>query len=553
MVSSRQASAQSLAPGSGLVSSLAFSPDGEVLAAGSGDGSLILWDMQRLEPIGESLTGHERLVRALAFSPDGQLLASGGDDRRVILRDMRRDSSTFGEQVGVPLTAHDDWVTSLSFNADGDSLTSAGKDGRILLWDLSNPLEGGRTPPPQTLAAGQTPIWSLSRSPDERWLVTGGEGDHVTLWDASRVHPLADSIGNQTLRVDSLAFSPDSQELAIGFTDRKLVGQGKGAGLVDLWHIATGQPILQALDADPWGFINMAFSMDGKVLATIGGDNLIYLWDIDSRSETFGEALVSPLSGHLVDVGDLSFHPNGKVLVSGGEVVDNVMFWDADPDSTTFGGLLAEYEIDHKSPIQAIYFSKGGDRLIFRSNTEVIFLNLSTGSPNLLQTVEIPALSVYPPNLIASVQDSQSGNQVGFFDLDSDSPTFGESLGRAFEGFEGRVWSAEISPDGGMLASTDNSGQLRIWDVSSRQPYGPPLMDVEIPAGFVIRFSPDGHSLASGDVDGNVILWDMELESWLEKACQRANRNLTREEWNRYFGDQPYRATCPDLPLEPET
>ncbi len=518
MVSSGQQRAPSLTDGLGLVSSLAYSPDGAVLAAGSSDGRVTLWDMRSLEPLGRPLAGHDRLVRALAFSPDGWVLATGSDDRRIVLWDVCSESLTFGQPIGVPLTAHDDWLTSLSFSVDGDSLTSAGKDGRVLLWDLSSLREDGRTPPPKVLAQGRDPFWSLARSSDGRWLVTGGERDHALVWDSNQVHPLADVLGDHTLRVDELIFSPDSQVLAAAFTDVRSVHEGNDAGTIDLWQIANGQPILQALVADPWGVIHLAYSPDGKILATAGGDNLINLWDVDSGSETFGEVLGPPLRGHLVDVTALAFNPNGKILVSGGEVVDNIMLWDADPDSIAFGGLLANYDIGHKSPIQAIHFSQGGNTLIFRSNTEVIFMDMSTSPPQILQTMDLPVLSVYPPDLTASVQEAQLGNKIAFLDLDPDSPTFGEQLGRLLTGFEGWVWRTVINSDGSMLASTDNSGQLRLWDLSSRQPLGPPLINSVTPAEIVITFSPDGHNLASGDVDGNVILWDLDLEV-LDRAC----------------------------------
>jgi hypothetical protein len=58
--------------------------------------------------------------------------------------------------------------------------------------------------------------------------------------------------------------------------------------------------------------------------------------------------------------------------------------------------------------------------------------------------------------------------------------------------------------------------------------------------------------LASGSDDSTLILWDFSLESWQARVCRRANRNLTQTEWQQVFGDQPYRATCPDLPVSGE-
>ena len=120
------------------VLSVAFSPDGTILASGAGanDPSVRLWDVASRKPFG-ILQGHENWVNSVAFSPDGTFLASGSDDRTIRIWDTRTATHT-------ATLKHSTWVKSLAISPDGTILASASEDGMILLWDmqyvLSHPL-----------------------------------------------------------------------------------------------------------------------------------------------------------------------------------------------------------------------------------------------------------------------------------------------------------------------------------------------------------------------------------------------------------------------------
>ncbi len=102
-----------------------------------------------------------------------------------------------------------------------------------------------------------------------------------------------------------------------------------------------------------------------------------------------------------------------------------------------------------------------------------------------------------------------------------------------------------FSPDGNWLASTGRDNVSRVWEAATglemaRISHEDDVTDME--------FSPDGRSLATSSFDGTAYIWLVWPEDLIAEGCSRIGRNLTAEEWLSYFGDEPYRRTCPDLP-----
>ena len=112
------------------VTSVAFSPDGELLASGSLDDTIKLWEVSTGREL-RTLRGHTSSVRSVAFSPDGELLASGSWDNTIKLWEV-----STGRELHT-LKGHTDWVTSVAFSPDGELLASGSDDGTIKLWEVS--------------------------------------------------------------------------------------------------------------------------------------------------------------------------------------------------------------------------------------------------------------------------------------------------------------------------------------------------------------------------------------------------------------------------------
>ena len=154
------------------VSSLAFSSDGQTLASGSWDKTIVLWDSPN--DYLTDLTGHTDFVTSVAFSPNGKILASGSWDKTIILWDVA------SYEVLLTLTGHTDRVLAVAFSPDGRSLASGSDDQTIRLWDVA-------TGQQRDILLGHTSgVTAVAFSPDRRSLASAGGWDNtVRLWDLS--------------------------------------------------------------------------------------------------------------------------------------------------------------------------------------------------------------------------------------------------------------------------------------------------------------------------------------------------------------------------------
>jgi hypothetical protein len=248
------------------VESVAFSPDGRILASGSADKTVRLWDVSSRQLLA-TLTGHEESVDSVAFSPDGRLLASGSRDKTVRLWDVS------SRQLLATLTGHYNIVLSVAFSPDGRLLASASDDKTVRLWDVASRQLLA------TLTGHKKGVESIVFSPDGRLLASCSLDKTVRLWDVATRQPLA-TLGHEDF-VWSAAFSPDGRILASISTDKT----------VRLWDVATRQTLSTLTGHNDW-VTSLAFSPDGRVLASASRDKTLRLWDVPTRQP------LATLTGH---------------------------------------------------------------------------------------------------------------------------------------------------------------------------------------------------------------------------------------------------------------
>ncbi|MCJ1423154.1 hypothetical protein MMC29_001035 [Sticta canariensis] len=346
------------------VSAVAFSQDGLLLASGSGDQTIRLWNPTTGQEV-QKLEGHTSLVRAVAFSQDGLLLASGSDDETVRLWDP-----TMGQEMR-KLEGHTDWVKAVAFSQDGLLLASGSEDQTVRLWDPTTGQEA------QKLEGHTNWVSAVAFSQDGLLLASGSEDQTIRLWDPTTGQEVQ-KLEGPTGQVSAVAFSPDGLLLASGSDDetirlwdpttgqevRKLEGHtslvmavafspdglllasGSSDATVRLWDPTTGQEVRKLEGHTDW-VLAVAFSQDGLLLASGSGDQTIRLWDPTTGQE------VRKLEGHTDWVRAVAFSQDGLLLASG-SYDQTVRLWDP-----TTGQEVQKLE-GHTKSVEAVAFSPDG-------------------------------------------------------------------------------------------------------------------------------------------------------------------------------------------------
>ncbi len=282
------------------VYALAFSPDGRLLASGSGDKTVKLWDVTTGQEL-RTFAGHSKRVLDVAFSPDGRLLASGSggfsatDVPQFEVRIW--DVATGRELWSLP---HPEGVGDLAFSPNGRWLASS--EGKtVKLWDVSTGQEI------HTLAGHTEPVSVLTFSPDGRLLATGDHDNMVKLWDIPSGRELRTLAGHTSkfLGIMAITFSADGRTLA----------SASDLEEVKFWDVATGRELRSATGrpGNPGGYIESAtISPDLRWLVTEGSPiSAIKLWEIG------GDKVVT-LFGHDRQTGPFVFTRDGRFMASGG-------------------------------------------------------------------------------------------------------------------------------------------------------------------------------------------------------------------------------------------
>ncbi|MEM9766760.1 MAG: NB-ARC domain-containing protein [Cyanobacteria bacterium P01_D01_bin.71] len=446
------------------VGSVDFSPDGQWLASGGGDATIRIWDVSTGK-CSQTLTGHTNRILSIVHSPDGQWLASSGYDMTIRLWQV-----STGECCRI-LTGHTSRVMSVAFSPNGQLLASSGNDATIRLWQVST----GECC--QILTGHTNRVKSIFISPDGQWLASGSDDATVRLWQVS-TGKCRRTLAGHTNLVNSVVFSPDSRWLASGSDD----------ATIRLWQVSTGKCRRTLTGHANW-ISSVIFSPDGQWLANGNGDATIRLWQVSTGK------CYRTLTGHTNWVSSVVFSPDGQWLASSSDDA-TIRLWQISTGKCR--RILTE-----NSWVGSVVFSPDGQWLASRSDDTTIRLwQISSDKCRRILTGHT--------NRVGSIDFSPDGQWLVSGGYDATIRLWQVSTGEChliLTGHTNRVGSITFSPDGQWLASSSDDTTIRLWQVSTGKCCR--ILKGHTNRIRTVAFSPDGQWLASSSDDTTIRLWQV--------------------------------------------
>lgn len=428
---------------SAMIKTAAYSKDGKTIATASYDLTAKLWNAENGSLI-RSLNGHKSLLTNVAFSPDGRFVATCSADRTIKLWD-----TTSGKALA-SLEGHTNIVWSVDFSPDCKSLVSASYDLKCKIWKIESIV--GRV---RTIEAQQDWVNYADLSADSSRLAVAGTED-VKVYDTKSFKVIALIKLSRQYQDSRVAFNPEGDRVVISgygerYSESMLFETFSKDRNAKVWDLNTGK-LLFTLTRHTADITSVAYSPDGKHIATGSCDNTAKIWDSQTGR------LLRTLRGHNLCVQGINFSSDSKQIITAGK--DRVaIVWNAET------GEKIQTLAENTSHVISAIFSPDGRYVVTVHN-----------------------------NSTAKVWDLLTGQIV-----------------RSLDGHTGDIRCAAFTRDGKLIATGSGDNSIKIWDFSS----GKCLLTLDVHTNWVnsIEFSPDSQYLYSSSRDGTVKVWDVHQET----------------------------------------
>ena len=319
-----------------LVKTVAFSPDGTVLASGSYDSTILLWNMSNpANPLRGERLDHESFVNSIAFSRDGNILASAGDDKTIYVWNFSQTEAPLAKQ-----RTHNASVASVAFSPDGKKLASAGDDNKIFLWDWDP--ESGTLQQTDALSGHTGYVKSVAFNSDGTLLASAGFDNRIILWDTSTGEQTGLPLSVHTKAINAVAFGIGSSENG---NYPYLLSAGDDRTVIK-WDLSTRNPLSRVLKVEPQG--------DGQLESNEEYEARIDGRQIDLQNKKTAESKY--LSGYTARVNSVSFNRqpiDERDLLSSASDDQTVIIYDV----TDFSQLSEFLKLEgFDTPVDKVYF-----------------------------------------------------------------------------------------------------------------------------------------------------------------------------------------------------
>ena len=492
---------------------VALGPEGgRLYVATKGKQSVRAYDVDsgRLLASADDLHFTARDLGGLDVSPDGSTVAVTSEDRV-----LRLDPETLRRRG--PDLRGPDLAEGGRYSHHGNLLATASSDNSVIVWDTATGALLHRFAVPGGVWAS-----SIDWSADDQTLYAAGE--NLMKWHLGGVPGLL-TLGEDTPAVEGTAYglslaAPDGQTLARTQSGR-------------LWFVdlATGRETPRSAPLpDVWG---PRWSPDARWLLTTAGDERLRIWDTTTGRQLAVKQFPKGVQLHA------TFSADGDRVY----VVDR-------------SGMLSTYDRATLRRVRAGVVVGTGVTTMGARGDVVLVLRLDGSFVRVRpETAEI--LGEAPAGTVTDPEDapndlSPDGSLLATSDaeyrmrlLDVENLEWIGSDARTDTLADAGGWVA-FAPDGSQFAALQSNG-IGLWDGHTGDYRG----SLPIPAlatGASIRYLPDSSGLLIAARDGRTWTADTRTRTWTERACALAGRNLSQDEWTRFFPSRPYEATCPQWP-----